>query len=91
MVEFRYADHDSVAELDHQLSELVRLASDHMASMRRFEALAEIHRHIRGRLSDLIGSQLSSSNLEHPVGQPANDHFLDTPSDVDPALPEESL
>jgi len=83
-------DPDDVAELDHQLSELVRLAADHMASMRRFEALAEIHRHVRARLSDMMSLQMSNVDLEHPFGPPANDHFPDTPSEINGTAPDES-
>ncbi len=67
-------------ELDRHLSELVRLASDQMSSMRRFEALAEVHRHLRIRLKDLInttGSVLTHADMsiETPIGAPANDQF----------------
>jgi len=66
---------DLCPELDHQLSELVRLASDQMVSMRRFEALAEIQRHVRGRLSDLVHAPIPEITMDATVGPPANDHF----------------
>jgi hypothetical protein len=66
---------DLFPELDHQLSELVRLASDQMVTMRRFEALAEIQRHVRGRLSDLVQAPLPEITMDATVGAPANDHF----------------
>jgi hypothetical protein len=43
--------------------------------MRRFEALAEIQRHVRGRLSDLVQAPLPEITMDATVGAPANDHF----------------
>ena len=68
-------EHDVLPELDFQLSELVRLASEQMASMRRFEALAEIHRHVRLRLADIINTPNAEITMDDAVGEPANDHF----------------
>ena len=66
---------DLLPELDHQLSELVRLAAEQMVAMRRFEALAEIQRHVRGRLSDLLNVPFPEITMDATVGAPANDHF----------------
>jgi len=66
-------ENDALAELDYQLSELVRLSSEQMTSMRRFEALAEIQRHVKGRLTDIIHSYGHLTLNEAPLGPAAND------------------
>jgi len=66
---------DLLPEVDFQLSELVRLASQQMATIRRFEALAEVHRHVRTRLMDLVNAPGPEITMDETVGEPANDQF----------------
>jgi len=68
-----HIDNDGLAELDYQLTELVRLSSEQMTSMRRFEALTEIQRHARNRLTEIIHSYGPSSFHDAPLGPAAND------------------
>jgi len=69
---------DLLPELDFQLSELVRLASHQMATIRRFEALAEVQRHVRSRLMDLVHAPGPEITMDATVGEPANDQFPET-------------
>ena len=71
-------ENDALAELDYQLTELVRLSSEQMVSMRRFEALAEIQRHVKSRLSDLINANGPVTFGEPPLGPAANDQPQET-------------
>ena len=67
------SENDAIAELDYQLTELVRLSSEQMTSMRQFEALAEIQRHVKSRLTDIIHSYGPLTLSETPLGPAAND------------------
>jgi hypothetical protein len=70
------AENIDLSGLDLKLSELVRLSAEHMASMRRFEALSEIVRHVRGRLAEILQSSALPivSDSERPPA--ANDQTL---------------
>jgi len=81
-------ENDSLAELDHQLSELVRLSAEQMTSMRRFEALTEIQRHVKSRLTDLVHSYGHAGAAETPLGPAANDQAFSTDESVDAPLTE---
>ena len=77
------SENDALAELDYQLTELLRLSSEQMTSMRRFEALTEIQRHIKSRLADIVQSFGPSALSEAPLGPAANDQ-ADVVSGMEP-------